>query len=192
LLGDRGDYRFYKVDRSNFQGFINHVIGEVGYAAETHYDEPIQQVLGHYFPASESGSWGYDDPVFCTYLTDGAPNPEKTGRLAKGLIAQAAAKGMPIFFKFLALHGETRNFQLLQEIDDDKQRRFDNTDFVPVQNPESLTMQDIINEFRGFILEANKLGCLNSNYGIPKKYLNAEDRVKSNDSETTRCRCVIQ
>lgn len=180
LLGGSGqNYPVYTVTKENYHNFVHELIKAVGYATATAYDAPVRQVLSHYFKEGERRLWSAEDPVFCAFLTDGAPNPEKSGRVMKQLISGAAADGKPIFFKFLALDGPGCDYELLQSIDDDDDRRFDNTDFVSVEHPERLEMKDLINEFRGFILEVHKLGLLDTAYGIPEKYFNTEDRVSA-------------
>lgn len=193
LLGATAGYQtIYRINQNNFNNFVDWVILQVGYAKETNYVAPIQKVLSYYF-STPPAEWLHNDPVFCAFLTDGAPNPSESGRLAKREIAKTAQNGAPIFFKFLALHGQDRDFKLLEEIDNDKSRCFDNTDFAPVENPALLTMRDIINEFGGFIKEAHARKLLDTDYGVPTGCINAEGRMKAADyDDCSNCKCVIQ
>lgn len=198
LGDDRTDYGMRKFSKAEFNrikearqftGFIESIFMEFltngcGLAETTHYDKPIKKIIDHYFPLNERAEWKYNDPVFCAFLTDGNPTGS-SGLRAKGLIAKAADEGMPIFFKFLALTGAENKFTLLKEIDDDPERLFDNTDFIEVNNPDLLIMADLINEFRGFILECNYRKLLASSYDIPGHYLDQENRRTARDRPTS-------
>lgn len=181
LLGGSNPYGVFTVNKNNFSRFIAQINQQYGFKSATNYDIPVKEVLSHYFPRNQKENWRTEDPVFCAFLTDGAPYPIESGERAKKLIHGAAENGVPIFFKFLALDNGTCNFGLLQSIDDDNTRLFDNTDFVNVKRPEDLTMQDLINEFRGFLLEVHKRQFLLKDYGIPANFLYGEDRVLARD-----------
>jgi hypothetical protein len=178
LLGGPSPYGIYTVNKENFSTFIKQIDQEHGFKSATNYDVPVRQALEHYFPVKQKGNRKNDDPVFCAFLTDGEPT-DGSGSKAKNLIRDAASQGMPIFFKFLALNQGRCDFALLQSIDDDESRLFDNTDFVEVKKPTDLTMQELINEFRGFVLEMKEKQLISKDYGIPMHFLYDEGRVKN-------------
>lgn len=109
-----------------------------------------------------------DPPVFVIFITDGEPNVKKT----EAMNEFTSASHQAIFFKFIALKGKQRDMQFtyLQSIDDHevKSRKndvrnlfyIDNSDLVVLNNPDELTVEKLIHEYKGWLIEASEKGLL--------------------------------
>lgn len=91
------------------------------------------------------------EPVFVVFITDGGIS--KT-RAIKELLRESA--NYPIFWKFVGLGG--RNYGILENLDDFKDRLVDNTDFFPIDDfksvPDSLLYDKILTEFAPWLQAA--------------------------------------
>lgn len=162
------------VDRNNFI-FASDLCLQAsgGYRPTTNYSSAVQAIRKHYFNDSGQRSKPQlcnDPPVFVIFITDGEPNVKKT----EAMNEFASASHQAIFFKFIALKGKQSDleFKYLQSIDDHdvkvKKNKhesndlfyIDNSDLVVLNNPDELTMEHLIHEYRGWLLEAKETGLL--------------------------------
>ncbi len=109
-----------------------------------------------------------EPPVFAIFITDGEPNVKKT----EAMNEFSSASHEAIFFKFIALKGKQTDigFSYLQSIDDHDVKKYendnsdafyvDNSDLVVLNNPDELTMEKLIHEYRGWLIEAKEKNIL--------------------------------
>lgn len=167
-----GDEVFQPIvlDRTNFTNATELVMRSIGneFRKTTNYAAPVKAIREYYF--NDRGRRTVkqqcsDPPVFAIFITDGEPNVKKI----EAMNEFASASHEAIFFKFIALKGKQVdiNFTYLQSIDDhdvkDNNNRtsrdddlffIDNSDLVVLNNPEELTMEKLIHEYRGWLIEA--------------------------------------
>lgn len=158
------------LNHENFTNATELVMHSIGgqFRTTTNYAAPIKAVREYYF--NDKGKRNVpqkcdEPPVFAIFITDGEPNVKKTEAMNEFISASHQA----IFFKFVALKGKQTDteFTYLQSIDDhdvkDSVNRnsndgnlfyMDNSDLVVLNNPDELTMEKLIHEYRGWLIEA--------------------------------------
>ena len=97
------------------------------------------------------------EPVFVVFITDGGINQT---RAIKEAIRESA--NYPIFWKFVGLGG--RNYGILENLDDFKDRLLDNTDFFPIDDfatiSDEVLYDKLLTEFAPWLNEAKKKGVI--------------------------------
>lgn len=187
-FGDKSYFCEEPINRDNFMHATEIVLKSAGgLKNETNYAAPVAAVREHYFKNSEllKKQQPCDEPpVFAIFITDGEPNTAKHEAMKQF----KAASHQAIFFKFIALKGqqEDQEFTFLQNIDDHQVKEhkdddsffIDNSDLVVLNDPKELTMQQLINEYRPWLMEAYKKRLLLNNPGLDVKNMEIkhEDR----------------
>ncbi|MDR3491542.1 MAG: VWA domain-containing protein [Gammaproteobacteria bacterium] len=181
------------IDRNNFMNATQLVLASIGgLKSSTNYASPVEAVRQHYFKQSgvlTQPQKCSDAPVFAIFITDGEPTTAKV----EAMNQFKSASHQAIFFKFIALKGkqEDQQFLYLNSIDDadvkekteDDGFYIDNCDLVVLNNPDELTMNKLIHEYRPWLVEAYKVKhLLSHNAGITDVSLNSEGRVVSRAS----------
>ena len=161
------------LDRNNFMNATELVMRSIGneFRKTTNYAAPIKAIREYYFKDIGRRTMKQqcsDPPVFSIFITDGEPNVKKI----EAMNEFTSASHQAIFFKFIALKGKQTDigFTYLQSIDDHEVKQFendnsdafyvDNSDLVVLNNPDELTMEKLIHEYRGWLIEAKEKGIL--------------------------------
>lgn len=191
-------FPYIAVDRNNFTVASDLCLEKSGgYRTSTNYASAVQAVRKHYL--NDSGQrttpqLSPDPPVFVIFITDGEPNVKKT----EAMNEFTSASHQAIFFKFIALKGKQHDMQFtyLQSIDDHdvKSKRndgrnlfyIDNSDLVVLNNPDELTFDKLIHEYKGWLIEASEKGLLLHNQYIENATKYKDGRTVKND-ETGKC-----
>jgi len=178
------------INRDNFT-YAARLVWEAtrGVHGSTNYAAPVQAVRAHYFKDAGERTTPLsikEAPVFSLFITDGDPNMDKTG----GRNQFQWASHLPIFFKFLALRGNQQDaeFSFLKDIDDpaNKSKFFiDNADLVILNQPEDLTMQQLIHEYRGWLMHAHRLGLIGDPKVRAEIGIHSEGRIIATPSVAT-------
>jgi len=166
-----GDEVFQTIvlDRTNFTNATDLVMQSIGgqFRKTTNYAAPVKAVREYYF--NDRGMRTIkqqcnEPPVFAIFITDGEPNVKKI----EAMNEFTSASHQAIFFKFIALKGKQTDigFSYLQSIDDHEVKTsdrdtsdafyVDNSDLVVLNNPDELTMEKLIHEYRGWLIEAKE------------------------------------
>ena len=185
------------VDRNNFTFAAQLCLdASSGYRPTTNYASAVQAIRKHYF--NDSGQrtepqMCNEPPVFVIFITDGEPNVKKT----EAMNEFTSASHQAIFFKFIALKGKQQDLQFtyLQSIDDhdvkkhknDRRDLFyiDNSDLVVLNNPDELTMENLIHEYRGWLLESREKGLLLHNQNVKGEITNDGRTVSKGGGKCT-------
>lgn len=165
-----------KVNLGNSQTFLPDLIRKCGgldgiLEGRTDYGEAVKTASDYYF----SGDKKAETPVFALFLTDGDCNDDKKNKAEREIMK---ASQNPMFIKFIAIGAPQEQFPFLQNLDDMKGRKVDNVDVVFVRNPDDLKYNDIIREYRGFVVEAKKKGMFSGPVGFnDKEFVRSEGRT---------------
>ena len=174
------------LSRENFTQATDLIMDCIGgdLLTATNYAAAVKKVRDYYFhdvTVRKKPQACDEPPVFAIFVTDGEPNREKT----EAINQFASASHQAIFFKFLALKGkqEDLEFTYLSNLDnhdvkegnnsdDNDADRFyiDNSNLVVLKDPNQLTMNELIQEYREWLVEAHQ-----------KKILSHDPKVKVND-----------
>lgn len=189
-FGDKA-YAPIEITKENFTSATDLVLKSAGgFKHQTNYAAPVKAIREYYFHNNDklnSPQICDEAPVFAIFITDGEPNAEKIEAINQFRYASHQA----VFFKFIALRGcqEDQEFTFLQKLDDcpvkvrpkDEGCFIDNCDLVVLKNPEDLKMEQLLNEYRPWLVEARQKGLLANDPGLEINIaIKAEDRKVSN------------
>jgi len=150
--------KYPDVSLSNLKGYIQKIqsTGKRGIfellptLGGTNNEPPVMTELINTFKHSK-------EPVFVVFITDGGINQT---RAIKEAIRESA--NYPIFWKFVGLGG--RNYGILENLDDFKDRLLDNTDFFPIDDfatiSDEVLYDKLLTEFSPWINETKKKGLI--------------------------------
>lgn len=187
----------FNVTLNNYQNIIDDILWKIGGLQNaTNYAEAVKKVREYYFGNNSTSTnngnpQSSELPIFVIFVTDGDCNLQFQNQ---ALLQFKYASYQPIFFKFLAMKGDQKNvaFDFIQRIDDasvindgnkkvpEIQKHFiDNADVVILSSPDDLTMQDLLNEYKGYLIEANEKGLLDISPLLDMEYAKNEGRIKT-------------
>jgi stress response protein SCP2 len=163
LFNDNGEIETYLFDSSvrsgetvtlaNRDGWGQRASQTPGIWGGTSYAPPLQQIAAGVQRCAKT-------PTFVYFVTDGGNGDRNP---TTKIVTEMAGK--PIFLKFVAV-GRESQFPFLQKLDDLKKREIDNADFFAVQDPKNIDedkfFELVMQEFRGWLVEARQKGILGS------------------------------
>ncbi len=161
LFDDNGEIETYLFDSAvheaetvtlaNRDGWTDRAIQTKGIFRGTRYAKPLEVLEGKL-------RRGASVPTFVYFVTDGG-NMDR--RETAAVVTRMA--GLPAFLKFIAV-GDESDFPFLVRLDDLAGREVDNADFFAVADPravdENAFFELVMQEFRGWLVEARRLGIL--------------------------------
>lgn len=184
----------FNVTLNNYQNIVDEILYNIGGLQNTtNYAEAVKKVREHYFGNYQAIHIPQSSelPVFVIFVTDGDCNLQWQNQ---ALLQFRYASYQPIFFKFLGMKGNQHNivFDFIQKIDDasvihdgnkkvpDIQKHFiDNADVVILNDASDLTMEGLLNEYRGYLIEANIKGLLEIPPLLNIKNIKNEGRIQT-------------
>jgi hypothetical protein len=146
--------KYEDVTLDNLQGYIKRIQGaDTGWLRDLlpglggiNNEPPVMQEVVDTFKASK-------EPVFVVFITDGGIS--QTGKIKQIIKASA---NYPIFWKFVGLGG--KNYGILEQLDDFKDRLIDNTDFFPIDDfekiPDAELYDRLLVEFSDWLKKAKQ------------------------------------
>ncbi len=161
LFDDNGEIETYLFDSrvhegetvtlANRDGWTDRAIDTKGIFRGTQYAKPLEALEAKL-------TRGAATPTFVYFVTDGGNSDRKA---TAEVVTRMA--GLPAFLKFIAV-GREDSFPFLVRLDDLSGREVDNADFFAVEDPktvdESAFFELVMQEFRGWLVEARRLGIL--------------------------------
>lgn len=163
LFDDNGEIETYLFDSKvheaetvtlgNRDGWTDRAIETKGIFRGTRYAKPLEEL-------ERKLVRGARVPTFVYFVTDGG-NQDR--RETAEVVTRMA--GLPAFLKFIAV-GREDDFPFLVRLDDLSGREVDNADFFAVADPKTVDENQffelVMQEFRGWLVEARRLGILGS------------------------------
>lgn len=163
LFDDNGEIETYLFDSAvheaetvtlgNRDGWTDRAIKTKGIFRGTRYAKPLEEL-------ERKLTRGARVPTFVYFVTDGG-NQDR--RETAEVVTRMA--GLPAFLKFIAV-GREDDFPFLVRLDDLSGREVDNADFFAVADPKTVDedafFELVMQEFRGWLVEARRLGILGS------------------------------
>lgn len=161
LFDDNGEIETYLFDSKvheaetvtlgNRDGWTDRAINTKGIFRGTRYAKPLEEL-------ERKLTRGARVPTFVYFVTDGGNQDRReTAEVVKRMA------GLPAFLKFIAV-GREEDFPFLVRLDDLSGREVDNADFFAVADPKSVDenafFELVMQEFRGWLVEARRLGIL--------------------------------
>lgn len=161
LFDDNGEIETYLFDSAvheaetvtlgNRDGWTDRAIKTKGIFRGTRYAKPLEEL-------ERKLARGARVPTFVYFVTDGG-NQDR--RETASVVTRMA--GLPAFLKFIAV-GREEDFPFLVRLDDLSGREVDNADFFAVADPKTVDeaqfFELVMQEFRGWLVEARRLGIL--------------------------------
>ncbi len=161
LFDDNGEIETYLFDSrvhegetvtlANRDGWTDRAIETKGIFRGTQYAKPLEELEGKL-------TRGAAIPTFVYFVTDGGNSDRKS---TAEVVTRMA--GLPAFLKFIAV-GREDDFPFLVRLDDLAGREVDNADFFAVADPKTVDENEffelVMQEFRGWLVEARRLGIL--------------------------------
>ncbi|MBJ7472587.1 MAG: VWA domain-containing protein [Solirubrobacteraceae bacterium] len=163
LFDDNGEIETYLFDSAvheaetvtlaNREGWTDRAITTKGIFRGTRYAKPLEVLADKLVRGAKT-------PTFVYFVTDGGNQDRReTAEIVKRMA------GLPAFLKFIAV-GREDDFPFLVRLDDLTGREVDNADFFAVADPrtvdENAFFELVMQEFRGWLVEARRLGILGS------------------------------
>lgn len=163
LFDDNGEIETYLFDSAvheaetvtlgNRDGWTDRAIKTKGIFRGTRYAKPLEEL-------ERKLTRGARVPTFVYFVTDGGSQDR---RETAEVVTRMA--GLPAFLKFIAV-GREDDFPFLVRLDDLSGREVDNADFFAVADPKTVDedafFELVMQEFRGWLVEARRLGILGS------------------------------
>lgn len=161
LFDDNGEIETYLFDSKvheaetvhlgNRDSWTDRAIETKGIFRGTRYAKPLEELERRLVRGART-------PTFVYFVTDGG-NQDR--RETAEVVTRMA--GLPAFLKFIAV-GHESDFPFLVRLDDLAGREVDNADFFAVADPktvdETAFFELVMQEFRGWLVEARRLGIL--------------------------------
>lgn len=191
------------VSLSNYTNSSDNILRQFGgFQYETNYSLVFKKIKDTYFKGHENVPNGTlmksDLPVFVIWITDGECNERYKTTTT---IEFKWSSYYPIFFKILAFGGKqssdsiNRTKQYLQYLDDmpvkknesDMQNRHvDNIDTKFIDDPEKLSMDEIFEEYCGWLKEINSMGMLYTNPNVIDNHVSIKDQSRQGSMKPRR------
>lgn len=164
----------------NFKGFVNKLLDRYNLEGGTYYGKAIRMIRNFYFPDARGGARNTSLlsplPVYVMFVTDGATFDED---LTTQQMKWASFE--PIFWQFMAIgkskkdikskgffsslqRAVTSDFRFLEQLDSMQGRYVDNANFFSVEDPVSISDEDLyellMGEYPGWLKLAKTKGLL--------------------------------
>jgi len=170
-FGDRA-YPPIVINRLNYHQATELVLDAIDntFKNETNYAEAVRAIRNHYHDDTGKRTTVQScdkPPVFVIFITDGEPNREVT----EAINEFRSASHQAIFWKFIALKGKQvdLDFSYLTNIHQNPCQlgfRMDIANLVPLDDPDELTMEKLVKEYKGWLMQAKKEGILTNLVGV--------------------------
>lgn len=144
----------------NYASYVKEVLTAHPLEAATYYGKAMAVIRAHYFGSDAPRSTPHTDvPVYVMFITDGATFDED---IASRHVMSSSYE--PLFWQFMAIGRSRRDFAFLEGLDDMKGRFLDNADFFNVEDPASLSDDQLFElmttEYPNWLQQARGKGLL--------------------------------
>ena len=144
----------------NYSAYVKEVLSSNKLEAATYYGKAMAEIRKFYFGSDAPRNSPYADvPVYVMFITDGATFDEDVA--ARHVMSSSFE---PLFWMFMAIGSNRRDFAFLEGLDDMKGRYLDNADFFPVEDPAKLSDEALfelmMTEYPNWLQQARSKGLL--------------------------------